>query len=301
MARTTAEGTPPVYDAQVIADSRSPHGVRLTTMQITMPRIVLAEFNTHKMFSRGSQSSRARPLAKTIADVLADPFVPEEWGANQSGMQAGAALDGALADAADAEWRAALADAVRHAERLGQIGVHKQLANRLLEPFMAHTVLVSATEWRNFFALRVHPDAQPQIQRAARLALEQYLASTPVELDYGQWHLPLLSDDERPLAATDPAFWLKVSTGRCARVSYLTHQGVRDTAADVELYDRLLTSRHMSPFEHPARPLRPAEGGAGGWSGNFRGWHQHRKDIAHEADYATALGVEDLAELLTAA
>lgn len=289
-----------MYDASVIADSVSPDGVRLTTLQITFPRIVLAEFNTHR-FSRNSQSSRARPLSRTIADVLADPFVPEEWGRNQSGMQAGESLSADVALEAEAEWRSALEDMVRHAHRLGELGVHKQLANRLLEPFMWHTVLATSTDWRNFFALRMHPDAQPQIRAATRVALERYVASSPVLVPEGRWHLPLLSDEERSAAEEDPGLWVKVSVGRCARISYLTHHGVRDLDADVALYERLLSSRHMSPFEHVARPLTAQEGGASGRSGNLRGWHQHRKDIPYEDDYATALGVEDLADLLRAA
>ncbi|GII21118.1 FAD-dependent thymidylate synthase [Planosporangium mesophilum] len=288
-----------MYDARVIVDSISPLRVRLTTMQVTFPRIILPEWNTHRALSRNSQSSRARPLAKTIDDVLADPFIPDEWGRNQSGMQAGSEIDDP--HAAEAQWRAALADMVGHAQVLGELGVHKQLVNRLLEPFMWHTVLCTATDWSNLFALRVHPDAQPEIRRAARLALRAYLDSSPRPVGYDQWHLPLLSADELAEARHDPQRWLPVSTGRCARVSYLTHLGTRDPNADVELHDRLLDSRHLSPFEHVARPLHPAEGGADGMSGNFRGWHQYRKDVPFEGDYAAALGLDDLTELLLAA
>jgi thymidylate synthase ThyX len=287
-----------VYDAQIIADSVSPVGVRLTTMQVTFPRIVLPEWNTHRDLSRNSQSSRARPLAKTIADVLADPFIPDEWGRNQSGMQAGSEIDDP--DAVEARWRAALSDMVGHAQFLGELGVHKQLANRLLEPFMWHTVLCTATNWANLFALRVHPDAQPEIRRAARLALRAYLDSSPRPVGYDEWHLPLLSADELTEARRDPRRWRQISTGRCARVSYLTHLGARDLGADVELHGRLLDSRHLSPFEHVARPLPPSEGGAEGMSGNFRGWHQYRKDVPFEDNYAAALGVDDLTELLLA-
>jgi hypothetical protein len=192
------------------------------------------------MLAKNSQSSRARPLAKTVADLRDDPFVPDEWGANQSGMVAGDPLGESAAAAAEAEWLGALEEMIARAQRLADLGVHKQLANRPLEPFMWHTVLVTGTEWRNFFALRVHPDAQPQIQRVAKLALEQYVTAAPTPVGYGQWHLPLLSAEEQQLVTDDPEFWVKVSVGRCARVSYLTHHGVRDTAADVELYERLL-------------------------------------------------------------
>lgn len=288
-----------MFDAQIVADSISPDGVRLTTMLLTLPRYLLPEFNTHRAFSRNSQSSRARPLAKTLADIEADPFTPSEWGSNQAGMQAGAPLAGRDAMLARAEWEAATADAVRHARRLGELGVHKQTANRVVEPYMWHTVLVTATSWANFFALRVHPDAQPDIARVARMALSEYTASTAFLVPDGSWHLPLLRADELSrVDSSNVAYWVKVSVGRCARVSYLTHAGLRDLAADVELHDQLLASRHMSPFEHVARPMTAAEGGPSAFSGNFAGWHQYRKDIAHEDNYAAVLGVDDLAELL---
>lgn len=302
------------FDAKVLADSVSERGHRLTTMEATFPRFVLAEFNTHRVFSRNSASSRAIPIAKQLRRVLENPFVPLEFGTNQPGMQAGPALAGEQRDRAEAEWLAARDAAVRQTLRLvagheivGEgddpgpaleeveaairnktrpdtwLNVHKQVANRLLEPFMWHTVIVTATEWDNFWNLRCHSDAQPEIRRIAELMRDAVGGSSPVELGAGEWHLPLVreSDLEEGRSQQD---LVKISAGRCARVSYLTHAGVRDLDADILLHDRLLESGHMSPLEHPARPMSAAELDGGEWSGNFRGWIPYRKEIVGEAN-----------------
>jgi thymidylate synthase ThyX len=302
------------FEAKVLADSLSPAGHRLTSIEATFPRFVLAEFNTHRVFSRNSASSRAIPIAKQLRRVLEDPYVPIEFGANQPGMQAGEPLSGGKRDAAEREWLGARDDAVRRVlglvtdpaklaagadlfEALEQVessvrernrpdawlNVHKQVANRLLEPFMWHTVIVTATEWENFWNLRCHPDAQPEISLVAEEMRSATQASEPAELAPGEWHLPLIRSEDREQVASLEDL-IKVSAGRCARVSYLTHAGERDLDADIELHDRLLESGHMSPLEHPARPLTTAELNDGKWSGNFRGWHSYRKDIAGEAN-----------------
>jgi thymidylate synthase ThyX len=300
------------FDAKVLADSVSPAGHRLTTLEATFPRFVLAEFNTHRVFSRNSASSRAIPIAKQLRRVLDEPYVPIEFGSNQPGMQAGPALGGDKRDAAEGEWLRARDDAVRRVLALvtdpetgagdlhavldeveaaarekqrpdAWLNVHKQVANRLLEPFMWHTVIVTATEWENFFNLRCHADAQPEIRLVAERMRGARGASEPAELDEGEWHLPLVRDEDRDQVASTEEL-IEVSAGRCARVSYLTHAGVRDLSADIQLHDRLLESGHMSPLEHPARPLTADELSEREWSGNFRGWRSYRKEIDGEAN-----------------
>jgi thymidylate synthase ThyX len=302
------------FEAKVLADSVSPSGHRLTTLEVTFPRFVLAEFNTHRVFSRNSASSRAIPIAKQVARVLEHPYVPIEFGSNQPGMQAGPPLSGEAEAAAEAEWLRARDAAVRHVlglilspeevaaeadpgallERIERarldgaqpsewLNVHKQIANRLLEPFMWHTVIVTATEWDNFWNLRCHPDAQPEIRRVAEEMRGAVETSEPAALGWEDWHLPLVRDEDRDEVASAEDL-VKVSAGRCARVSYLTHGGKRDLAADVSLHDRLLESGHMSPMEHPARPLSQFELKNGEWSGNFRGWLPYRKLIPGEAN-----------------
>jgi thymidylate synthase ThyX len=302
------------FDAKVLADSRSAAGHRLTTLEITFPRFILPEFNTHRVFSRNSASSRAIPIAKQLRRVIEDPYVPIEFGSNQPGMQAGPPLAGEQRLTAEDEWLRARDDAVRHVHRLvtrpgaippGEdvlacveqieeacrarshpedwLNVHKQIANRLLEPFMWHTVIVSATEWDNFWNLRCHPDAQPEIRRVATEMRAAIDASVPAALDPDEWHLPLIRPADREEVSSELDL-VKVSAGRCARVSYLTHAGKRDLAADIALHDRLLESGHMSPMEHPAQPLSLADLRKSEWSGNFRGWRPYRKLIPGEGN-----------------
>jgi thymidylate synthase ThyX len=259
------------YSAQVLLDSTSPAGIRLTTLEVTFPRFVLAEFNTHRSFSRNSASSRAVPTAKLIERAMADPAMPLEWGRNKAGMSASDLLPEEHAAEAMRVWLRARDDAASHARRLLELNVHKQELNRLLEPFLWHTVIVSATEWANFFELRCSPGAQPEIRTAALRMRDAMRASVPQRLEYGQWHAPLIAADELALELETRR---RISAARCARVSYLTHQGTREIERDLELYDRLRNDGHLSPFEHVATPM-PDDS----FHANFRGWLQMRREI----------------------
>lgn len=278
-------------EAKIIADSVSEDGHRLTTMQVTGHRFILSEFNTHRVFSRNSASSRAIPLKKQLQRVNDDPAIPVRWPAEQSGMQGGEDL----ADPTLAEdiWLSAAGDALGSAEELGIEGVHKSIANRLLEPFMWHTVVVTATAWENFFRQRCSPLAQPEIRVLAELMKEAYNASTPRSITDGMWHLPYLDDSEYVQLTEDQR--RMVSAARCARVSYLTQEGTRDFDKDIELYQRLVSAEpmHASPLEHVATPwpwnaseykifLESNEYTAVGplpKVGNFLGWRQLRLEV----------------------
>lgn len=236
---------------------------------------------THRLFSRNSASSRAIPVDKLLTRVREDPAMPLWWGKNQPGMQAYEEIGGAALKQAQELWLDARNQILDIVRELGKLGLHKQIANRLLEPWMFITVIVSATEFDNWFHLRNHHAAQPEIAWVAKSMWGQYAANTPSEVAAGDWHLPLVSPEE---AANHPLDVLKkISTGRCARVSYLTHEGVRDIASDIKLHDRLCSGPetgepgHWSPFEHVARALDTAER-----SGNFIGWFQYRKEFAAE-------------------
>ena len=216
-----------------------------------------------------------------IDAVRAEPAMPLWWGRNQSGMQAREELDAAAQALAQAEWRRALDNALGTAERLAgaDINLHKQLVNRILEPFAWITVIVTATEWANFFTQRTHPDAQPELKHVAELMLAAYQAGAPRPLGVGDWHTPLIQPDEEAVLPLD--LRLKISVARSARISYLSHEGVRDHAKDLELFERLLgggANGHWSPFEHVATPLPDPQR----WSGNFRGWEQFRKRFPAE-------------------
>jgi len=289
------------YDAKILKDSLSPQGVRLTTIEVTFPRIVLAEFNTHRTFSRNSASSRAIPVEKMLKKVKEDPFIPIYWGVNQKGMQAEHEFAEHEKEGLRLQWLRARDQAIFAAESLLQTGVHKQITNRLLEPWLWHTVICTATEWDNFWGLRRHKDAQPEIRKAAELMHEVYVASTPKAIAYDDWHLPLVEDDEAFDLEVEGFDVRKVSAGRCARVSYLTHDGKRDPQADIDLSDRLVQSGHMSPLEHVARPMSIDDAKnvllkqitthrslsdvdpKNVFCGNFRGWISHRKLIPGEA------------------
>jgi len=264
--------------AKVILDSISPDGLRLTTLQLRYPRFIHAEFLTHRVFSRNSSSSRAIPVERLIQDVIDDPAMPIHWGKNQKGMQAEEELEGLDLALAKSAWQNACDDAVRHAHALRIRGAHKQIVNRILEPFAHISTVVTATEFSNFFDLRLHKDAQPEIQLLAQHMWGAMVQTDPQFLHHGEWHLPYITEqDDAPLHELK-----KASAARCARVSYLTHEGkTPNLDADLALYDRLITSEpaHASPVEHIATPDVATKNG---WEnphlhGNFRGWQQWRK------------------------
>jgi thymidylate synthase ThyX len=259
------------YSARVLLDSISPAGVRLTTLEVTFPRFVLSEFNTHRVFSRNSASSRAVPTSKLLEKVANEPVLPLEWGRNKAGMSADDVLTPEEEEKAKEIWLSARDAALELARQLLDLRVHKQELNRVLEPFLWHTVIVTSTEWDNFFTLRCAPTAQPEIREAAQRMRAALNASAPALVGYGEWHLPLVQDDER---ARDIETQKKISAARCARVSYLTHAGTREIEKDIELHDRLKHDRHLSPFEHVATPSHDAA-----FYANMRGWIQMRRDI----------------------
>lgn len=271
-----------MYKAVVLADSIPVLGfpsVRLVTMEVTFPRFILAEFNTHRVFSRNSASSRAIPIVRRIAQVRENPFVPEAFGQNKPGMQAGDVLDRLEAEHARLSWLTARDNAVESAERLAEMGVHKQHANRLLEPFAWHTVVVTSTEWANFMALRTHKDAQPEMQTIAKLMSEALRASKPRELGAGQWHLPYVSSEDE--IRYDLQDRCAVSVVRCAAVSFERQYAERELAQVRSRHADMCNRGHWSPFEHQATPALDAP------ASNLRApWKQYRKLYASEAVFA---------------
>lgn len=269
-----------MYEAKIIADSINLCGNRITTFELTYPRFVHAELMTHRLFSRNSASSRAIPTKKLVQRVVDHPVMPKWWGKNQSGMAAQEELHGPVLDEVKTMWLLARDSAVRWADALREAGLHKQIANRLIEPWMFITVIVTATEYDNWFHLRCSPHAQPEIAWVAYEMQKLYAEHTPKPLDVGQWHLPYVNTEDPghdlyvspDEAGEDPLFMAKISTARCARVSYLTHDGVRDLDEDMKLHHRLSGNGHWSPFEHPAEAdAEPTR------YGNFIGWRQYRK------------------------
>lgn len=274
------------YQCKILADSVGPSGVRIVTFEVTFPRFILAEVNTHRALSRSSASSRAIPVEKRIAAVLEDPFIPVHWGVNQRGMRATQELTGSDQELARRIWLDGRDAAVQYTRQLLELGVHKQITNRLLEPYQWHTALVTATELQNFFNLRCHPDAQPEFRVIAEMMRDAYHTQRPTFVEDNSWHLPLVPDIEQLRAEGHSEMTIaRISCARCARVSYLTHDGKRDPRADLELAKRLQSSGHMSPFEHAAMALRDDRRVA-----NFRGWESYRRGIPGEAVFRPAAG-----------
>ena len=259
-----------MIEAKVILDSVSPVGKRITTLQLKYPRWVHGEFLTHRAFSRNSMSSRAVPVAKMIEQVRNDPALPIHWGKNQPGMQAAEELTGDDLGSAKYEWRNAARNAAESAEEMHWLGAHKQIVNRLLEPFQWMHTVVTATEWDNFFVLRCHPDAQPEMQALAHAMRDAVDASTPRPAEQ---HFPYSREEDEVMSVWRRAM---VSAARCARVSYLKHDGTAPSITeDLALFERLAGNApiHASPLEHQGFAMARANVR----SRNFVGWWQFRE------------------------
>lgn len=290
--------------ATVIAHSKSAvNGKEIITMELEYPRFIHGEFMTHRMFSRNAASSRAIPVSKMIEQARTSPAQPVHWGKNQAGMQAKEELEGVALCLVKGYWEDAAHYAASFARQMNQEGAHKQIVNRILEPFQTMKTVVTATEWENFYWLRNHEDAQPEIKRLAEVMLEAVSKSSVVTLSPEDWHTPYFGD----------GYWLKgcgisledalaISASCCAQVSYRLLDDSIEKARMV--YKRLVESSpvHASPFEHQASPMGTTSGlygfnndevphdywedgvthmdsGYKFWSGNFQGWIQHRQLI----------------------
>jgi len=267
-------------EAKIVEDSIY-QGNRLLTLQLKFPRFIHAEFMTHRVFSRNASSSRAIPVEKVIEQVTNNPAMPIHWGSNKPGMQAGAEVDAKTIKSAKNVWLTAAGDAVKHAESLMNMGLHKQVANRLLEPFQFMQVVVTSTEWKNWFKLRNHDAADPNIHELARVMQIVVNKSEPKVLEEGEYHLPYILETEKEEHELDDI--IKASVARCARVSYLNHDKTDpDFKKDVGLHDMLKDMGHMSPFEHVATPSTISNDQGDIWYGNFKNWIQWRKIIEDE-------------------
>lgn len=263
--------------AKVVAHSVNPAGVPLITWQLKYQRFIHSELMTHRVFSRNASSSRAIPVATTLKQVWNDPAGPIHWGANQSGMQANKELTGVRRWLAQQLFYTAGKVMCMFAYGMVKVGLHKQVANRILEPWQYIHVVVSATETDNFFELRDHKDAQPEFQDLAKKMKASMDASVPRKLSTGEWHLPYIRDNERVIS---PDILKRVSAARTARVSYLTHDGkIPIIVDDLKLHERLVGSApiHASPTEHPAMAIGGKEGKK--MHKNFRGWYQYRNEV----------------------
>lgn len=261
------------FNATILADSLHPNGSRLTTFELTYPRFVHSELMTHRKFSRNSASSRAIPTRVLLQQVIDNPVIPIHWGKLQKGMQAFLELEGKSKEQCEWLWLRLRDQAVAAVEMLLALGLHKQIANRLLEPWMWITVIVTSDErgLTNWFKLRCHSEAEPHINKLAKLMEVEYLTNEPLDLNFGDWHLPFISAAE--WNSYDAESCVSKSVARCARGSYLQHHGDFSFADDVKLGEKLATVGHWSAFEHQALCMRKEHKPS-----NFvQGWLQNRK------------------------
>lgn len=261
--------------ATVIADSvHYATGTRITTFELVYPRFIHSEFMTHRVFNRNASSSRAIPTAKFIEQVHNEPVMPSHWGKNQKGMQADEELTPMEIKDAMFIWDNAASAAAVYAEQLRRGQVHKQIVNRILEPFTHIRVVVTSTSWANFYGLRDHKDAQPEIRELAQAMRKAHNESVPSKLMQGHWHMPYITANDRfdaynfckyrritrdePSSAEVYGLLLKVSAARCARASYNNFEGRPSTIKeDLDLFAKLVEDQpiHASPTEHQATPM----------------------------------------------
>lgn len=256
--------------ATVIEDTTSPNGVRLTTLELVYPRYIHSEVMTHRMFSRNASSSRATPLKVNLDEVCMDPVFFDFVGQNRKGMVATEPLNDVLVDYFKTDWESLGVMVASHVAKMSdKYGIHKQTLNRALEPWLRIRTLVTATEWDNFFKLRLSPNAQPEIQSLARAMKAAMGKSEPAE---GLMHFPYLKHHEKDLPISTQK---KVCAARCARVSYARHDGKETTTEeDIKLAKNLFDAGHMSPFEHVA--TWGVDGSYWEFHYNLRGWQSVR-------------------------
>lgn len=258
--------------AKIIADSVNPAGDRLTTFELEYPRFIHSEFMTHRMFSRNAASSRAIPIWNTIKQVIFNPAMPTHWGKHKKGMQADGEVNAVSKFLSNFIWRFTGIVVAMFAGILKLLGIHKQVANRMMEPWVLIKVLVSSTDYSNFFELRAHPDAQPEIQELAYTMKYLYENNTPQKLKIGEWHVPYSSDKNDPLLSLFERLIVSVSCS--AQVSFRRNNTSIDTAK--RIVNKLYCAKpfHASPFEHQAKAVK-----IGDTKGNFKNFEQLRHNM----------------------
>jgi len=258
---------------KILADSINiKTGDRITTFLIPIWKVLQAELRTHRSTGQSHYSSRAIPTEKLIKQVMENPFIPL-WREFQKGMSGSDTLTNEVKKEATEIWKSAAKSAIWHVNRLKELGIAKEQRNRLLEPFMTGDCVITASDyaWAHFFDLRCVKGVQPEFKEVADRMLQEYIYSAPKELKRNEWHIAFEVND--PLLSTEEK--LKISVARCARTSYLNHEGVIDYLKDFELYQRLLESKHLTPFEHQLQAMNKSV-----LFDQFKGFKSLRKQIS---------------------
>lgn len=260
-----------MISATIVLDSISKEGKRLTTFELVLPKQLLAQLNTHRSLSKNAASSRAIPTKTFKQSILYQPVMPV-WTYNKPGMVGDRVVDLDEISGMDRVWLETRDIVLEQVDKLVKLGVHKQTANRLLEPWFYAKVVCSATDLDWFFYLRDSGNAQEEIAILARCMKAALAESTPTLLSLDEWHIPYILPDEQCLPLET---CLKISVARCARVSYKTHDNnlLSTIEKDLKLFEQLKNDLHLSPFEHQARPATIP----GYRCTNFKGWVQNRE------------------------
>lgn len=298
MNKTYTHPGQPQMQAEVILASKGPEQRPIYTVRLRYPRIIHGEIMTHRVFSRNARSSRAVPVKTMLNEVSNTPFVPWHWGKNQKGMQADEECNALVPmqeylrsplvrnkpstielewveHPRESAWLRSKTTAYKVAKAMMEAGYHKQIPNRLLEPFSWIDTLITSTEWDNFLWLREHEDAEPHLQDLAALVHQAIDNATALSLEPGQWHLPYIGASDAHHASNwadwyggdsfnthaQQEFLCKISAARCARISYKPFDGDASYERELERYDSLVTADrvHASPLEHQATPDRLVE------------------------------------------
>lgn len=243
--------------AKLVADSITEYQVRIRSFECVYPAFFHQDVMTHRRFGRSALSTRALPSREMRRRIRQDMATPTYWGLNQPGMQAENELRGWQRRIAQWAWAMSGHSALLFANIMSQVNSAKQNANMPLWPFMHFKTLITTTDMANFYALRNHAAARPELQTLAKAMYSAEKESTPRPLAYGQWHLPYILPEEWAAHSIDRL--LVISTSRCARLSYDRHTGGRASFEEEQvLFGKLLGSQplHASPAEHQATPDR---------------------------------------------
>lgn len=278
------EGHFPFIEVKLLEHSAHTYGLntQIATFEVFIPRCILAEMNTHRIFSRNTGSTRAIPTKRSIQNIKDAPFIPFYFGENKKGMQSKTLMSPTKAFLAKQVWNTHRIFTLWCTAALAKLGLHKQWTGRLSEPHSYVRQVITATSFDNFFGLRIDKDAQPEIIVAAYLMRQQLSLSKPKSLSPAYstqshgWHLPYITESERQRFKNDPLFLAKLSAARCARTSYLTQEGAEpNIEKELATFKKLVNSDpiHASPLEHQAYALNSIND----TSRNFKGFKQYRE------------------------
>jgi len=252
---------------ELVLASTNYFDVPIYTFKLHYHRFIHGELLTHRLFSRNSSSSRAIPVDKMLDYIKNNPAYPIHWGKNKTGMQADEECTNILkfgksdiSYISDELWLKSCKKSLKYAKSFNKSGYHKQIVNRLTEPYQFMNTILTATEFTNFFKLRIDKSAQPEIQELAQLMQECIYNTSPQYLTEGQYHLPFIDFVDGVYYAYDRQVTLdeaiKISVSLCAQVSYRKEDYTIEKAD--KIFNMLIgmQPKHLSPFEHIAKPFK---------------------------------------------